>query len=252
MTADQIRQRLAAWRPGIPIDSDPELSEALHASRQDPSLAPWLHQQQAFHAAMARALREQPVPANLAERILAARKTVRPSFRIPPFAWAAAATAAVLLLGLLLRPFWPGTAPRADDYPTFRNRMVRSVVREYRMDLVTNNLAAIRGFMAQRAAPADFELPSALASLTPMGGGLLSWQGRKVSMVCLNGGPRGTLFLFVVPADSVASGRPQSLESAEVSRLATVAWTARDHTYVLAAHTTVEDLRRLVGTPQPL
>lgn len=242
MTHDQARRILSGWRPGIPVDDDPELGEAVKLAARDPELGRRIAEAQPFHDAVRRALREQPVPADLADRILAARKTLRPAFNFAPLVRAAAAVVLLLagLTGVLLarRPAGP-----SDDFVTFRQRMVRTVVREYRMDVVTNDLAAIRGFMTAHDAPADFVLPPALATLPPIGGGLLSWQGRSVSMVCLDGGRLGTLFLFIVPADSVRAGRPEIPATVMVNRLATLGWTRGDRTYVLAANSSLAELQ---------
>lgn len=244
MTPENAKRLLAAWRPvgGRPPDADVETALAL--ARQDAALGRWWEQQRQFHDDMVSVVRQVPVPPDLAGRILAARKTVRPLFVGTPALWAAAA--AVLLLGLatiLLRP--PRVANDA-SFEVFRSRMVRAVLREYRMDVVTNDLAALRGFLASRQAPDDFELPPRLAALPPLGGGRLSWQGRGVSMVCLDGGRLGTLFLFVTPADSLQSGRPDNPVAGNVSQLGTLSWTTAGRTFVLAAHAPPEDLRNFL------
>ena len=111
------------------------------------------------------------------------------------------------------------------------------------MDLETNNLAEIRGFLRQSDAPADFRLNPSLTSLTPVGGGLLSWQGHPVSMVCLDGNELGMLYLFIVPTDAIGGGVPQAPRVEQINRLGTVSWSEDNHTYLLAAVAPPEDLR---------
>jgi hypothetical protein len=244
----QARQALSAWRPGLPVEADPEIRAALDLARTDPELGRWQAEQETFHAGMTRAVRQSPVPPDLAARILAARKTARPRFAFPthPDMWALAAAAAVLIALAAFRTFGPASTESTAPFDTFRARMVRTVLREYRMDIVTNDLATVRSFLTRNQSPADFQLPPRLAALPTLGGGLLQWQGRGVSMVCLDGGNLGTLFLFIAPADSMSSGLPTAPVPAEISRLATLAWSDSGRTFVLAAHAPAEALRQLL------
>jgi hypothetical protein len=101
------------------------------------------------------------------------------------------------------------------------------------MDIVTNDMAQIRQFLATNNAPADYVLPQNLARLPAMGAGVLSWRDRRVSMVCLDSGAQGTVFLFVVDGSAVR-GTPRQREFAHVSELNTVSWTEGGKAYVLA------------------
>lgn len=244
MTPAQARQTLAAWRPGLSGDPGPEVEAALALTRQDPDLGVWWAHQQRFHRAMSASLRSAQPPNDLADRILAARKTHHPAFRPRPgLAWwiAAAAAAAVILVGLWFA--FPAGRSSEERFEIFRGRMVRAVLREYRMDVVSPELPTIRSFLARNRAPSDFALPPALSRAPAMGGGLLSWRGRPVSMVCLNGGDLGTLFLFVAPSDSLPTGTPGAREYVQVNRLSTVSWTEGGHAFVLAAESSPERLK---------
>jgi hypothetical protein len=142
--------------------------------------------------------------------------------------WSAAA-AVLIFLGLLMFR----QQPQAEDsFATFRSRMVQSVLRQYRMDIMTNDMGHIRQFLADRQAPANYTLPAGLARLPAMGAGVLSWQDRKVSMVCLDSGEKGTLFLFVVDKESVKRP-PEGRVSAKVKEMDTIAWTEAGEAYVL-------------------
>ena len=190
---------------------------------------------------MREALHHLPVPADLAEELVARHRVVRPDFRRIPAAWiAAAACIAILLVGsfALLRD------DSGSDYGTFRRRMVRAALREYRMDVTTSDLAAIRSFLNRAGAPADFVLPSGLAQLPVVGAGTLGWQDARASMICLDGGPDGMMYLFVVARAGLVGSPPNETEFAQVNRLATGAWSHDGKTYVLASSSSLEALRK--------
>jgi hypothetical protein len=148
-------------------------------------------------------------------------------------AWTAAtAAAAVLMLGLFLFRQQPAGGDD-DTFDTYRSRMVRSVLRQYQMDLETNTLAGVRQFLAARQAPSDFPLRASLEKLPALGAGLQSWQGHAVSMVCLDSGGQGTAILFVVDATSVRQPPPPTPHLAQVSRRLTASWTDQGRTYLL-------------------
>ena len=63
------------------------------------------------------------------------------------------------------------------------------------MDIVTNEWLKFADSWPNRA-PSDYELSGNLAKLTPVGAGLLSWQGQRVSMVCLESNDKSPAFLL--------------------------------------------------------
>lgn len=244
MNRREAQSLLAAWREGRSDPGDPNLEAALKFAREDPQVRDWFAQQQAFHQGVRDALQAIPVPPDLAERILARAKTTRPTFVRGSRALLAAAAGVLALLIAL--PWLPRKGGDQPDFATFRHRLVRAALREYRMDIETNNLAEIRGFLARGLAPAAFELPPSLEALPPVGCGVLSWQGEPVSMVCFNGDRLGMVFLFVVPARNLADAPPASLRLEQVNKLGTASWTRGDQTYVLAAGASLDDIRQLL------
>lgn len=238
MNRREAQSLLIAYRPRRG-ERDPQLEEALAESRRDPELREWLRGQQRFHDAAEQSLRSIPVPAGLKDKLLRERKIVPlPWWREPTF-WAAAA--AVMLLAAVLAPQLTPTS--SADFAIYRSRVVRTVLRQYTMDVVTTNIAEIETFLQEKKAPARDLRPGQLASLQPIGAGILSWQGRRVSMVCLNGGGRGTLFLFVADASAVDKA-PKSGQSIEqISTLATVSWQQNGKVYVLAGEMDAGALR---------
>lgn len=232
---------LARWRPGPHLTDDPAIQQARAVAENDPHLGPWLDRHSRFQQDVTEALRSLPVPDDLASRILAAHRIHRPVFRwTRPLLVAAAA-------GIIAAALWIGTLGRIDsgsDYSTFRRRMVRTVTREYRMDITTPDVTAIRSFLARNSAPSDFELPPPLARLSAVGGGTLAWQDHRTAMVCLDGGPDGMLFLFVVPEADLSRAPSPEVEFKQVNKLATGTWSSHGHAYVLASAASMETLRK--------
>jgi hypothetical protein len=210
VTPNDARKILLACRSWQPDPADPEVAEALTLLERDAALRGWFQQHLAFQRALQRSFRELPVPPGLSDRILLATRLPAPRAPWVRPAWYAAAAAIVLFLGIAL--FWR-PAPREGAFATFRTRMVGTVLRQYTMDIVTNDMNVIRQFLGNRQAPADYVLPPGLASLPASGAGVLSWQNKRVSMVCLDSPDQGTLFLFVVDQSAVRPPRPPGRNS---------------------------------------
>lgn len=241
MTLEHARQILMLHRPGVDDASDPELEEALNLLRENPDLRAWFEEHRAFQQAMRRKLQEIEAPQDLKARIEAAQKILRPRF---PWRGAArvAAAAAVILLGLTLAGVF--TPPVPDGFADYRSRMVRMALREYRMDILTNDLDQVRRFLATNGAPANFSLPAGLGRLSLTGGGLVRWRGHPVSMVCFDRGDREMLFLFVLDRAAVPDAPPPVPEVAKVNKLLTASWSQDNRTYVLAGPQEAEFLKK--------
>lgn len=234
MNREQAREILMAWRPGRDLERDPEVARALETARQDPELRSWLERHAAFQEGMKEAWSRIPVPPDLEDRILARAKTVSiPRWRTRA-AIVAAAAAVVMLLGL--SAFWLEAPEEEDSFDTYRSRMVRSVLRQYRMDIETSDMARIREFLSGNDAPADYALAGDVEALPVIGAGVMSWRDRRVSMVCLDGGQEGTVFLFVVDRSAVRHPPPSRPRYERVSRLSTASWSDAERAYVLATH----------------
>jgi hypothetical protein len=241
MERAQAKEILARWRPGAHLDSETDVQQARRFAQSDPETAQWLERHRQFQDATSQALRHLPVPSDLATLILDNQRILRPAFRwnLPlRVAVAAALVAAAFWLWSLFQ-LAPGT-----DYTTFRSRMVRAAIREYRMEITTPDLPAIRSYLARNQAPADFEFPSGLASLPPIGAGTLSWRGGRTTMVCLDGGPDGMLYVFVVPETGLSSVPPAEAEFARVNRLSTGTWSHNGKTYVVASSASLEAIQK--------
>ena len=229
MNTAEAKKILIACRPGTDDLRLAEAEGALEFVMRDPELRQWWHDHQQFQRDAKRAFGEIPVPGHLRAQILSRSKIVKlPVWRRPVALSAAAAIAVILAIVAVWR--WPSSE---GSFQTFRSRMVSTVLRQYRMDIETTNMAEIRQFLATNGAPADYVLPQNLNQLPATGAGMLSWQDRRVSMVCLDSRVSGVAFLFVVDKSSTRSA-PEQREFAPVNELNTVSWTQGGKTYVLA------------------
>jgi len=241
MERAQAKEILTRWRPGTPLDLDPDVQQARHFAEGDPETARWLERHARFQDATSKALRQLTVPSSLPSEIVARQRIHRPVFRWNQPVWIAAA--ACLVAAFL----WVGSVFLVDpgtDYTTFRSRMVRAAIREYRMEITTNDVPSIRSYLARHSAPADFEFPSGLASLPAIGAGTLSWQGGRTTMVCLDGGPDGMLYVFVVPESGLSAIPPAETQFARVNRLSTGTWSHNGRTYVVASSASLDAIRK--------
>jgi uncharacterized membrane protein YbaN (DUF454 family) len=248
VNVQDAKKILLRWRPGHGDLRDPEVSEALELARHEPALQQWLDKQRSFQRAVEQSFREVPVPPDLRRQLLAQRRISRPhAFWQRPVTWAAAA-GLVLFLSLLSQWMKP---PRVNSFDVFRDRTVRNAQRTYpAMGIVTNDAQAIRRWLASKNAPSDYVLPKGLEALPLIGAGSDSWQGKGVSMVCLDSAsPEGTLFLFILDARSVRNPPPEMSSSPEfvrVFQMMTASWTSRGKVYLLAGHGGMEALHRFL------
>jgi hypothetical protein len=234
--SSEAKEILLLYRPGTADTADPQIAEALELARRDPELGRWFEQHSAFQKTMRAKFQQIEVPAHLKASLLI-RGAVAPKI-LPPQAWwrspiwlTTAAAAVVLLLGVV--GVW--RKPRVPDrFANYQARMVSQALREYRMDLVTNDMRQIRQFMADRGAPDDYQVPQGLEHLQLTGGGLLTWRSHPVSMVCFDRGDKQMLFLFVMKRSAIKDPPLEAPQVSKVSQMLTVSWTRGDNTYVLA------------------
>jgi hypothetical protein len=249
MNRAEAKTILLLYCPGTADADDPQIVEALGLAKQDPELTRWLVEHCARQEVLRAGFRKITAPAGLKEQIVseqAARE--RSAFRRQNAVLVAAAVFAVLVLVALL---WFPHRGKEETFATYRSRMAGVALRGYTMDLVTNNPAAIRDFLAQKQAPADYVLPAPLAKTAMTGCAIESWQAAKVSMICFRTGkplPQGQpsdLWLFILDRSAVRDAPPPgSREFARVNKLLTVTWTEGDKLYVLGTEGDEQALRR--------
>jgi hypothetical protein len=231
----EAQRVLLLYRPGTAETGDPEVMEALDLARRDPELGRWFEQHRSFQKAMGARFREIEVPAHLRTSILAQAQTQelivnRPRVWQRKPLWLAAALTVVFacLAVLWLRPH------PTNQFANYRARMVSGALREYQMDIKTNDMRMVRQDLASRGAPSDYVVPPGLERLRLTGGGRLTWRTNPVAMVCFDRGDRQMVFLFVLDRSAVKDPPPTTPRLHKVNELLTASWTQGDKTYVLA------------------
>lgn len=249
MNHDQARTILLLYRPGTTDAGDPEISEALALAKQDPELTRWLAEHFARQEAVRAGFRKIAVPAGLKEQIIS-EQAARARIGIRRQRAVLAAAAMVIALAVL-SPLWFQHHRSDDTYDLYQDQMASVALRGYGMDLLTNNPASIRAYLAQKQAPADYRLPAALEKTAVAGCAIQDWQGMKVSMVCfrtgkpLPPGEQSDLWLFVIDRAAVKNAPPVgSRQFVQVSGLGMVSWTEGDKLYVLGMAGNEQSLRQ--------
>jgi len=249
VNVNEAKNILLLYRPGMADAEDSEIAEALALAKVDPDLGRWLEVHCARQFVIREKFRQITVPAGLKEQIIseqAASEKMISTRRTIQFA----AAAAILLFAVLaVFRFLPQASD--DTLAVYQNQMVGVALRGYAMDVQTNDAAAIRAYLVQNHAPADFVLPAPLQQAALVGCAVEDWQGVKVSMICfrtgkpLAPGVASDLWLFVVDRTSVknapAGAAPQFTK---VNRLMTATWTQGGKTYLIGTAGDVLTLRQ--------
>ena len=241
MTPSQAKEILALYRPGTADAEDPQVVAAVGLARQDPELARWFERHCAFQNAMLSKFRQIEVPVHLKAALLAQQKIIRPPIWWQRPVWLSAAAAVVLFLGVAaiwLKPANP------DRFANFQARMVSTALREYRMDLVTNDMRQLRQFIAGQGAPSEYQLTKGLEKLQLTGGGCLQWRSHPVAMVCFNRGDDQMLFLFVMNRSALKDPPAETPQVSKITQLQTVSWSQGEYAYVLAGPQEPQFLRK--------
>ena len=71
-----------------------------------------------------------------------------------------------------------------DTLAPFQRRMTRVSWRDYAMDFLTKDPTAIRVFLTQNQALANFDLPEPLKKAPIVGYSVRGWHGMNISMLC--------------------------------------------------------------------
>lgn len=250
MTPIEARQILLTYRPWASEDERAEFADAIALCRQDPESAAWFEKHCAAQNAVHARFQGISLPEGLKEQILAERKARASILWLRQPAWLAVAAAVVLIA--VITTFWAARRSPTDDvgFAAFRSRMIGLALRSYGMDLETNNAAQIRAYLATRQAHADYLVPKGMTQSPLVGCGVLSWQNRRVTMICfrtgrpLKPGEKTDLLLFVMDRSAVPN--PPGTGSVDISNVksyVTASWSEQDKIYLLASPGSDADLR---------
>ncbi len=242
MNSEEAKKVLLACRPEAGDRNDPEVCAATADAESDPALKVWWLNQQQIHAALRARAREIPIPAGLKAEILAGHKIdVSPWWRSVAIPMAIAAALVVLLAILSWRPLSEPT-----NFAHYRDRMVRTVIREYRMDITTGVESDIRSFLKANEGHPDYRVPNAMNEVPHFGVGRLTWQGRPVSMICFERQPRVLMYLFVIDQSAFDRSPGPVPEFQEVADKATASWSDGRRIYLLLSDAGAADLQALI------
>ncbi|MCI0744187.1 MAG: hypothetical protein L0Y58_02175 [Verrucomicrobia subdivision 3 bacterium] len=230
MNADEARRILLLCRPGSGDSDDPDIAEALQLAQRDPELRQWLDRHMAFQSAMRTRFAELPVPSDLKAAILERKIAWLPRWWQHP-AWLAAAAVIAVLVGIAA--LWLQPSP-TERFAFYRAHIATTGLREYRMDIKTNDLGEIRRRLAASGAPTNYVVPRKLEQLSVTGAARLRWNGNPVSMLCFDRGDKQMLLLFVIDRSALRGDPPPHPALAKVSRLQTASWTQGESIYLLA------------------
>ena len=248
MNREEAKYILQAYGVDGQESNEPQFREALEMLKQDPELVRWFAQQQAVDRRLAEKFNVFPVPPGLKTQLLAARKIVLPLprwWQKPAWLTAAAAclTLLVTIVALSLR------SPTKAQFANFRS-YAGAVAgdKNGHLDLMSRDVTAMRQWLNNRSAPADFVVPAGLNGLPSLGCRVLDWNSRKVSFICFELGNKQLVHLFVMDRDSLR-GTPQG-GVREVAALdggiTTLSWSDNKRVYVLAGHQNETELKRLL------
>lgn len=254
MDNEQAKLILSTYRPGGEDASDPFFSEALEQVRLDPELARWFADQRRFDHSMHQAQASVQPPAHLRDQLLVNRQVARlqprpgllTRLRSRPAAWMALAASITLLLsiGFLMRP--------TRNVPLTADQFAQEVFHlkqsgKISLGKMGGGSEALRAWLAQQGAPADFSLPAPLDALGAMGCQSFTIRGQKVALVCFMLDKDRIVHFFVM--DNTGLNHPPGAEPRTIRQggLTALTWSHGGRTYILTGSGVDEaTLRRLI------
>lgn len=242
MTRETAKFILRAARVDGQDASDPQFAEAMEMLKCDPELARWFAEEQAVDTRLARSFGMFPVPPDLKAQLLAARSIiVVPVWRRTPV-WLAAAAAIAVLLAIVFVP--RASRPGSDLAVTAPAELLRLAEQGPHVNMMAASFPEIQRWLRDRQQPAELALSERLKGQRYEGCRILEWQGRRVTMMCLDLEGKH-VDLFVLDAGQLpglpADGQPQF---ARVGNMNTAAWARGGQTYLLAGQVDPQTLKR--------
>lgn len=234
---------LSAYRPGAQDAGDGRFAEALQFADQDPELKTWFESEIRQDQIIASKLKQVRAPEGLREQILAGMNQAE---QAPPW-WRRApmmAIAATIIVVFGMMMSW--NRPTYDsEFDELRANAVSYAAGFISLDFFSENLADLTTWLSERDAPGSVDLVGQLESMPGIGCRTLSWSGKTVSLVCLQG---ETIYhVFMVDCDEVpdrpTSDKPQFWQ---MKHRTVVSWSDAERTYIMVTKATPDEVRALL------
>lgn len=246
MRRDEARSILRSYDSNGSGAADPQVREALQVLRHDPELSHRFALEQSVDKALAQKFQAFPVPADLKDRLLAARKTVprRTWWQRPALLGVMAAS--LMLLGALA--FILSRASEQSPFSAYHSYIVEAAATLDHLDIQTSDLTQIRAWLGGHQAPADFTIPGSLNGKARVGCRVFEWNGHRVSLICFEIEDKKVAHLFVLDESflSTPPTEPVPQFSTSPEGMATASWSDGQRTYVLALRHGEQELKRVL------
>jgi hypothetical protein len=210
MNRTRIIEILESYRPGEGLEQDPEVRQALELAGQDPGLAEFRRQSEAFDKAFGERLQSLDIPADLMAGILGAARSRTTARHTPvpvsksatlikwfhPAAFAAAA--AIIILLALSFTFWtrpdaPGQLPAlTSDAPSPQAHQLLATAHglraQFRPSVRSNDSSQLIAHLRARGGAVPATLPDRFSWDRAMACGVVEINGARVSILCFSAG----------------------------------------------------------------
>jgi hypothetical protein len=234
---------LSAYRPNGRDADDDRFAAARALVESDPELKVWFESEVRHDRIIADRLAQVRPPAGLRDQILAGMNLAeaRPPWwrRTPVMAIAASF---IVVLGLFLS--W--NRPTYDsEFAELRANAVSYAAGFISLDYFGDQISELSAWLNERNAPAAADLIGRLESMPGIGCRTLSWGGKTVSLVCLQG--ETTFHVFMIDREDLSDG-PTSADPQfwQMKGRTVVSWEDTERVYVLVTKATPETVRALL------
>jgi hypothetical protein len=246
MNREQAQLILRGYRPGEPVTEDEPLRRALELLEHDAALSAWFAVEQAEDARLAESFRQFPVPPDLKDQLLAARKVSSRPLWWRRLEWITAAAACLTLIGALAILFAHPSGQK--DFTAFCSYISDTAASLDHLDLETSDQEKIRAWLQGHGAPNQFTILGQLSGKSRVGCRLFRWNGQNVSLVCFEIGNNKVAHLFVMDRSNLTklpgAGAPHFITAR--NGIATASWSDGRQLYVLALKDGERELKQLL------
>lgn len=207
MDKQEAKLMLQSYRPGGRDADDPAFAEALALARQDPELGAWFQRECELDAAISDRVRQESVPADLRQAILAGHRsqrrvgigTSRAWWRSPALAWAASVVI-LLAAGFYFRDRSRTGLAVPMSITAYRNAMAANLNAGFVFDVRNNQPDQLREWLTKNGICRNLELPEILRNSTAIGCKVFEYDNLKPALICFTLPDKQVVHLFVVEA----------------------------------------------------